>query len=76
MKNTLFVLLLIGLATSCVNFLKPSRDRSMADWPEYNGDGARSHYSALEQINKANVKKYTTVHFLLGIYFVSYLADY
>jgi quinoprotein glucose dehydrogenase len=25
------------------------------DWPEYNGDGARSHYSALDQINKGNV---------------------
>ena len=25
------------------------------DWPEYNGDGARSHYSPLTQINKANV---------------------
>lgn len=25
------------------------------DWPEYNGDGARSHYSPLNQINKANV---------------------
>lgn len=27
------------------------------DWPEYNGDGARSHYSALNQINRENVKK-------------------
>lgn len=25
------------------------------DWPEYNGDGARSHYSALSQISKDNV---------------------
>lgn len=29
------------------------------DWPEYNGDGARSHYSPLNQINKANVSKLT-----------------
>lgn len=27
------------------------------DWPEYNGDGARSHYSALTQISKDNVAK-------------------
>lgn len=26
-----------------------------SDWPEYNGDGARNHYSPLTQINKANV---------------------
>nr|WP_295932016.1 PQQ-binding-like beta-propeller repeat protein [uncultured Dyadobacter sp.] len=26
-----------------------------ADWPEYNGDGARSHYSPINQINKTNV---------------------
>ncbi|GAB3337983.1 hypothetical protein GCM10027299_49660 [Larkinella ripae] len=25
------------------------------DWPEYNGNGARNHYSALDQINKTNV---------------------
>ncbi|MBB3841968.1 quinoprotein glucose dehydrogenase [Runella defluvii] len=28
---------------------------SYIDWPEYNGNGARSHYSPLTQINKANV---------------------
>lgn len=27
------------------------------DWPEYNGDGARSHYSALNQINTGNVRR-------------------
>jgi quinoprotein glucose dehydrogenase len=26
------------------------------DWAEYNGDGERSHYSALNQINQSNVK--------------------
>ncbi|MEB2784130.1 PQQ-binding-like beta-propeller repeat protein [Algoriphagus persicinus] len=28
-----------------------------ADWPEYYGDGARSHYSMLEQIDTSNVSK-------------------
>jgi len=27
------------------------------DWSEYNGDGARSHYSTLNQINKENVNQ-------------------
>jgi len=27
------------------------------DWPEYNGDGARSHYSSLNQINADNVSQ-------------------
>jgi quinoprotein glucose dehydrogenase len=27
------------------------------DWPEYNGDAARSHYSALTQINQQNVSQ-------------------
>ncbi|RCR67496.1 outer membrane protein assembly factor BamB family protein [Larkinella punicea] len=27
------------------------------DWPEYNGDGSRSHYSPLDQINRTNVKQ-------------------
>ncbi|MBO0949319.1 PQQ-binding-like beta-propeller repeat protein [Fibrella sp. HMF5405] len=29
------------------------------DWPEYNGDGQRSHYSALAQITPANVNRLT-----------------
>lgn len=28
-----------------------------ADWPEYNGDGARSHFSPLDQIDTSNVSK-------------------
>lgn len=28
-----------------------------ADWPEYNGDGSRSHYSPLKQITAANVSQ-------------------
>lgn len=28
-----------------------------ADWPEYNGDGSRSHYSPLDQINRTNVNR-------------------
>ncbi len=27
------------------------------DWKEYNGDGSRSHYSALDQVNKENVQQ-------------------
>ncbi|KAA0994171.1 outer membrane protein assembly factor BamB family protein [Dyadobacter aurulentus] len=27
------------------------------DWPEYNGDGARSHYSPLQQIHPGNLSK-------------------
>lgn len=30
------------------------------NWPEYNGDAARSHYSPLDQINKSNVKQLKT----------------
>ncbi|WP_109677132.1 outer membrane protein assembly factor BamB family protein [Dyadobacter jejuensis] len=29
--------------------------QSTQDWPEYNGNGSRNHYSALDQINKGNV---------------------
>ncbi len=31
------------------------RNAEQTDWPEYNGDGARSHYSNLDQINLKNV---------------------
>lgn len=34
-----------------------SQDSSDIDWTEYNGDGARSHYSPLKQITKANVNQ-------------------
>lgn len=37
-------------------FIQCSWDTN-ADWPEYYGDGARSHYSMLEQIDTSNVSK-------------------
>ena len=33
------------------------QDLPDTDWKEYNGDGARSHYSALSQINSENVSR-------------------
>ena len=33
-----------------------ARNTPATDWVEYNGDGARSHFSALKQITKANVQ--------------------
>ncbi|GAA0877224.1 hypothetical protein GCM10009119_01920 [Algoriphagus jejuensis] len=33
---------------------------SNIDWPEYNGDGTRSHYSTLDQIDTSNVAKLKT----------------
>ncbi|MBC8033890.1 MAG: PQQ-binding-like beta-propeller repeat protein [Chitinophagaceae bacterium] len=33
------------------------RNKPAVDWQEYNGDAGRSHYTALEQITKANVGK-------------------
>jgi quinoprotein glucose dehydrogenase len=35
----------------------PNVIESNESWPEYNGDGARSHYSALTQINAQNVSQ-------------------
>jgi len=34
-----------------------SRNSPSTDWSEYNGDGARSHYTELGQVTKANVSK-------------------
>ncbi|GGC00380.1 outer membrane protein assembly factor BamB family protein [Dyadobacter sediminis] len=43
------ILILTGVALA--SFLPDT------DWPEYNGDGARSHYSHLNQINTKNVSQ-------------------
>ncbi|KAA6441139.1 PQQ-binding-like beta-propeller repeat protein [Dyadobacter flavalbus] len=43
------ILILTGIALA--SFLLDT------DWPEYNGDGARSHYSTLNQINADNVNQ-------------------
>jgi quinoprotein glucose dehydrogenase len=52
MKN-IFPLLLTGvLLSSCVTGLLPD-----TDWREYNSDGAKSHYSPLQQINKKNLNR-------------------
>lgn len=34
---------------------KEDRQAGNTDWPEYQGDGSRSHYAALSQINKENI---------------------
>lgn len=39
-----------------VIFIVSFSEKTATDWPEYNGDGARSHYSALSQISRKNVK--------------------
>jgi quinoprotein glucose dehydrogenase len=47
------ILLSAAFAALCGFVIRThSTDR---DWPEYNGDGARSHYSGLNQITKDNV---------------------
>ncbi len=33
------------------------KDTAASDWPEYNGDGARNHYTALDQITKENIAR-------------------
>jgi quinoprotein glucose dehydrogenase len=45
-----FLLFITLISTHCSNYKN-------ADWPEYNGDGARSHYSQLAQIDTSNVSK-------------------
>lgn len=39
----------------CLPFVWASTLTSDTSWTEYNGDGARSHYSALKEINTGNV---------------------
>ena len=50
-KNLLFCIFLTGFFSGFV--LVPKLPDT--DWQEYNGDGARSHYSRLHQINKENI---------------------
>lgn len=38
-------------------YLVPKITSPDINWPEYNGDGARSHYSPLDQIDKTNVQQ-------------------
>jgi len=45
-------LLLLGIGS-----LVPRTDSTVVDWPEYNGDGQRSHYSPLRQITPENVQQ-------------------
>src|ERR1700712_5180702 len=56
---SLFVLLLISvyLIYSHYNQPRPATITAVKniDWPEYNGNGNRDHYSALNQITKENV---------------------
>ncbi|SKB55305.1 pyrroloquinoline quinone-dependent dehydrogenase [Dyadobacter psychrophilus] len=51
MKRLILLSLIFLVVTSFV--LAPLLND--ADWPEYNGNGERSHFSALNQINKDNV---------------------
>jgi len=37
-------------------FLSCGDEPKDTDWPEYYGDGSRSHYAALDQINRENIK--------------------
>ncbi|WP_028666555.1 outer membrane protein assembly factor BamB family protein [Runella zeae] len=50
-KTNLCLIVLVSAAWGFQKF------DNRVDWPEYNGDGARSHYSPLTQINKDNVGK-------------------
>ncbi len=45
---TVFVIILSPLLIQCSS-------NTNEDWPEYNGDGAKSHYSVLEQIDTSTV---------------------
>lgn len=49
-KPALPLLLLPGLLSDCV----PKKEH---DWPEYYGNGARSHYAPLDQIRPENVSR-------------------
>lgn len=51
-KPTLLVSLLL-----CIGAVLPHPPAPDTDWFEYNGDGARSHYSPLTQINTQNVQR-------------------
>lgn len=46
-----------SLALTLLVFLVANQNKPDTNWPEYNGDGQRSHYSPLTQISATNVKK-------------------
>jgi quinoprotein glucose dehydrogenase len=50
-------MLLAVLLLLCVSALTYQVDNRQTDWPEYYGDGSRSHYSTLDQINAGNLSK-------------------
>ena len=55
---SLFVLLLIGLYLIYSHYNQKHNYKIAGeniDWPEYNGNGNRDHYSAIDQITKENV---------------------
>ncbi|CAG5004197.1 Outer membrane protein assembly factor BamB [Dyadobacter sp. CECT 9275] len=49
--------LILALSLLIITGFSFIRIADQKDWPEYNGDGARSHYSTLDQINTQNVGK-------------------
>lgn len=56
MKTTVsFLLLSFTLFIIATNCSSNKTETAAEDWPEYNGDAARSHYSTLTQINAQNV---------------------
>lgn len=54
MARSLILTLVAGIAFVVTAFVL-ALFAADVDWPEYNGNGERSHYSALNQINKDNV---------------------
>ncbi len=58
MQFTSAALKIIGTASLLLlmGALMPQYEEPDTDWSEYNGDGARSHYSPLSQINGQNVQ--------------------
>ncbi len=53
----LCLLLVISLFSITTWSCKSSIEESNADWKEYNGDAARTHYSTLDQINKSTISR-------------------
>ncbi|WP_296701736.1 PQQ-binding-like beta-propeller repeat protein [Algoriphagus sp.] len=47
----------VVLIVFCLQFFTYCTQNKNVDWSEYNGDGARSHYSAIKQIDTSNVSK-------------------
>ncbi len=48
------IIRILALAAASLLF---QATESETDWPEYHGDGARSHYSPLDQIDTSNVRR-------------------